>query len=102
MESKLGRRQNLNHVNFLYLHGFASGPGSTKAQYFLAQFQELGIELHIPDLNQPSFADITVSSRLGPLSACSGVFRALGRDARKRWFETLGLEWIYKCSPLRL
>ena len=68
MESNLGRRQNLNRVNFLYLHGFASGPGSTKAQYFLAQFQDLGIELHIPDLNQPSFTDITLTSRLELIS----------------------------------
>jgi len=58
----------LNQVNFLYLHGFASGPGSTKAQYFLAQFQKLGIELHIPDLNQPCFTDITLTSRLELIS----------------------------------
>jgi uncharacterized protein len=68
MESKEGRIEKLNHLNFLYLHGFASGPGSTKAQYFFAQFQELGIELHIPDLNQPSFTDITLTSRLELIS----------------------------------
>jgi len=54
----------MSQVNFVYLHGFASGPGSTKAQYFLQRFQELGIELHIPDLNQPSFTDITLTSRI--------------------------------------
>jgi pimeloyl-ACP methyl ester carboxylesterase len=63
-----GITKQLKQPNFLYLHGFASGPGSTKAQYFLAQFQELGIQLHIPDLNLPSFTDMTLSSRLELIS----------------------------------
>ena len=32
-------------VTFSYLHGFASGPGSTKAQFFRARIAEHGIAL---------------------------------------------------------
>jgi predicted esterase YcpF (UPF0227 family) len=34
----------------VYLHGFASGPASTKAQFFRTRFAERGVELAIPDL----------------------------------------------------
>jgi uncharacterized protein len=77
----------LNNLNFLYLHGFASGPGSTKAQYFLAEFQKLGIELHIPDLNQPSFSEMTLSSRL---ELVSDVVAALPDAPLILWGSSLG------------
>jgi len=48
---------------FVYLHGFASGPLSTKAQYFRARFAELGHDLTIPDL-APDFTNMTVTSQL--------------------------------------
>ena len=34
----------------VYLHGFASGPASTKAQLFRARLAERGATLAIPDL----------------------------------------------------
>ena len=46
-----------------YLHGFASGPGSTKAQYFRAKLAELGLDLAIPDL-APDFTHMTITSQL--------------------------------------
>src|SRR2546426_894461 len=46
-----------------YLHGFASGPGSTKAQFFKARFAERGVTLEIPDL-APDFTSMTVASML--------------------------------------
>ncbi|GAB4211475.1 MAG: alpha/beta fold hydrolase [Synechococcales cyanobacterium] len=46
---------------YLYLHGFASSPASTKAQYFRALWQTWGWNLVIPDLNQPDFAHFTLS-----------------------------------------
>lgn len=36
---------------YLYLHGFASGPGSSKARVFRERFAALGIDLPVPDLN---------------------------------------------------
>jgi uncharacterized protein len=49
---------------YIYLHGFGSGPGSTKAKYIQAQFAELGIDLQVPDLNQDDFAHLTVSRQI--------------------------------------
>jgi hypothetical protein len=46
-----------------YLHGFASGPGSTKARYFHARFAEHGLTLAVPDL-APDFTHMTISSML--------------------------------------
>ena len=46
-----------------YLHGFASGPGSTKAQFFRARFAAAGRELLVPDL-APDFTHLTVTSML--------------------------------------
>jgi pimeloyl-ACP methyl ester carboxylesterase len=48
----------------VYLHGFASGPGSTKAQFFRARLADLGIELAVPEL-APDFTHQTVSGMLG-------------------------------------
>ena len=50
-------------VILAYLHGFASGPGSTKAQFFRARLAELGVALEIPDL-APDFTHMTVTSML--------------------------------------
>lgn len=48
----------------LYLHGFASGPQSAKAQALKQKFQAVGQELIIPDLNQGNFARLTLSRQL--------------------------------------
>lgn len=48
----------------LYLHGFASGPSSTKARFFEERLKEHNIELCIPDLNYPSFQKMTLSSQI--------------------------------------
>jgi uncharacterized protein len=49
---------------YIYLHGFASGPGSTKAIYIREQFAKIGIELQVPDLNQDDFPHLTVSRQI--------------------------------------
>ncbi len=46
-----------------YLHGFASGPTSTKARFFRARLADLGVALEIPDL-APDFTHVTVTSML--------------------------------------
>jgi hypothetical protein len=46
-----------------YLHGFASGPGSTKAQFFKVRFAREGVDLDVPDL-APDFTHMTIRSML--------------------------------------
>jgi pimeloyl-ACP methyl ester carboxylesterase len=55
-------------VTLAYLHGFASGPGSTKAQFFRARLAELGARLEIPDL-APDFTHLTVTGMLAIVEA---------------------------------
>ena len=49
---------------FVYLHGFASGPGSKKAAFFRNRFSELGIGLEVPDLAEGDFGRLTISAQL--------------------------------------
>jgi uncharacterized protein len=58
-------------MRYLWLHGFASGPTSSKGQFVKQRLGERGIELAIPDLNQPSFFDLTVSRMLSQIDALS-------------------------------
>jgi pimeloyl-ACP methyl ester carboxylesterase len=55
-------------ARLVYLHGFASGPGSTKAQFFRGRLAALGVDLAIPDL-APDFTHMTVTSQLGIVEA---------------------------------
>jgi hypothetical protein len=51
-------------THYFYLHGFASSPMSNKAQDFSKRFAVLGIPLHVPDLNVPSFERLTLTGML--------------------------------------
>ena len=51
-------------TEFIYLHGFASGPGSNKAKAFKKRFDELGISIHIPDLQQGDFENLTLTGQI--------------------------------------
>jgi uncharacterized protein len=51
----------------LYLHGFASSAGSTKARYFGERFRERGAALRCPDFNAPDFASLTLTRMLDRL-----------------------------------
>jgi hypothetical protein len=55
-------------MRLAYLHGFASGPGSTKARVFRERFAAGGRELAIPDL-APDFTNMTVTSMLAIVDA---------------------------------
>jgi pimeloyl-ACP methyl ester carboxylesterase len=55
-------------VRLAYLHGFASGPGSTKAQFLRARLAEQRRTLEVPDL-APDFTDMTITSMLGIVDA---------------------------------
>ena len=51
-------------MRYLYLHGFASSPLSAKAQTLKARFQECGVTLDIPDLNQGDFTHLTLTRQI--------------------------------------
>jgi pimeloyl-ACP methyl ester carboxylesterase len=51
-------------VRFLYLHGFASGPRSTKGLKFAAHFAMKGIAIDRLDLRVPSFEHLRVSEMI--------------------------------------
>ena len=55
----------------VYLHGFASGPGSTKARFFRARLAAAGVELAVPEL-APDFTHQTVSGMLGVVEPLVG------------------------------
>ena len=48
----------------IYLHGFASGPLSRKAQFFRQRFEERGLALEIPALDEGDFEGLTISGQL--------------------------------------
>jgi len=48
----------------LYLHGFASSPGSLKARVFRRRLAELGEELVVPELDGGDFEHLTLSRQL--------------------------------------
>jgi pimeloyl-ACP methyl ester carboxylesterase len=50
-------------LTLAYLHGFASGPESTKARFFRARLAERGVTLAVPDL-APDFTHVTVTGML--------------------------------------
>jgi len=51
-------------MNFVYLHGFCSGPNTFKGNYFRDRFQERGLALHTPDLNGGDFEHLSLSRQL--------------------------------------
>lgn len=51
-------------MQYLYLHGFASSPQSTKAQYLRDRCQERDRPLEILDLNQGDFTHLTLSRQI--------------------------------------
>lgn len=51
-------------MRYLYLHGFASGPLSSKARFFRDKLESAGIALEIPALDQGDFEHLTISRQL--------------------------------------
>ena len=49
---------------FIYIHGFASSPSSSKAKFFKDKLNAIGYELLIPDLNQNNFSNLTLSRQI--------------------------------------
>lgn len=56
-------------MNYLYLHGFASSPNSTKAQDIKQRLSQLQISISIPDLNVGGFSDLTITRQIQQIAA---------------------------------
>ncbi len=56
----------------VYLHGFASSPLSSKAQFFRGKFAARGIPMEIPRLDEGRFEDLTISGQLGVIERAVG------------------------------
>lgn len=54
--------------HLLYLHGLASSPGSSKAQFLAGKFAARGLTLHCPDLNEPDFSTLTTTRMIGQVA----------------------------------
>lgn len=81
---------------FAYLHGFASGPLSKKGQHLARAFEARGVSLELPDLNCPSFAELSQEAALAALDAMAedgpdAPFRLVGSSfggwLAARWAE---------------
>ncbi|KAJ1635877.1 Alpha/Beta hydrolase protein [Pavlovales sp. CCMP2436] len=67
-----------NVMNMMYLHGWASGPGSAKGRLLAAALATRGVPLTVPNLNCPAFEQLTYTGALSAISEAA----ALGTD---RW-----------------
>jgi pimeloyl-ACP methyl ester carboxylesterase len=56
----------------LYLHGFASGPSSSKAQYFRDHLERAGFPVSVPDLAAGDFEHLTITGQLGVIERLAG------------------------------
>ncbi|MTJ10836.1 YqiA/YcfP family alpha/beta fold hydrolase [Anabaena sp. UHCC 0204] len=56
-------------MNYVYLHGFASSPQSSKAQDISDRFSQLQISMQIPDLNAGDFSHLTITRQLNQVAA---------------------------------
>lgn len=50
--------------DFLYLHGFASGPASAKARFFRERLEAEGCRIEVPDLSEGDFENLTITGQL--------------------------------------
>ncbi len=51
-------------ARLVYLHGFASGPGSAKATFLAGRFRREGFDLEVPDLTGGDFHHLTLTRQL--------------------------------------
>jgi len=61
-------------TRFIYLHGFASGPGSKKAQAFKKRFDSASIPLEVPDLEGGDFQRLSLTKQVKIVDDCMGQY----------------------------
>ena len=57
-------------TEFIYLHGFASGPQSIKASAFKAEFERNHLPLMVPDLEGEDFENLTLTRQAQLIEKC--------------------------------
>ena len=56
----------------IYLHGFASGPNSSKARYFRSLLEHAGARVDVPSLDEGNFERLTVTGQLAVIDRLAG------------------------------
>ena len=56
----------------IYLHGFASGPTSSKARHFRERLERAGAPVDVPDLAAGDFENLTITGQLALLERSAG------------------------------
>jgi len=59
-------------AQIIYLHGFASSPNSTKAQFFYRRLLEHGKQVLVPALDQSNFRGLTITNQLAVIDRAVG------------------------------
>ena len=67
--ARVEREALMKVTHYIYLHGFASSPRSTKATDLRGRFANLNIPLTVPDLNQGNFTHLTLSRQVQQVEA---------------------------------
>jgi pimeloyl-ACP methyl ester carboxylesterase len=60
-------------MRIVYLHGFASSPQSSKAQFFLERFTRCGVTVEIPQLDGGDFEHLTITGQLAVVHQAVGT-----------------------------
>lgn len=61
-----------DHLRVLYLHGFASSPGSRKVRFFGEKLAALGIPFEAPALDGDDFRNLTITGQLKIVKKAAG------------------------------
>ena len=59
-------------MRLVYLHGFASSPASSKAQFFGKKFTDAGFDVRVPALDGGDFLNLTITSQLAIVERAVG------------------------------
>ena len=59
-------------IEIVYLHGFASSPQSNKARFFRRKFEQHGVAITIPDLDEGDFERLTITNQLQVIERTAG------------------------------
>jgi uncharacterized protein len=59
-------------MDIIYLHGFASGPTSRKAEFFRERFAEHGVVLRVPHMDEGDFENLTITGQLKLIERIAG------------------------------